>query len=74
MNRALHFIYTIITISITKYFSYSLPVSHTTSNSYWSPYSNRTHSNMAYGYHYLNESDQTTSVPVVIIVYAILLC
>jgi len=36
-------------------FNQSLPESHTTGNSYRSSYSSRTHPNMAYEYHYLNE-------------------
>jgi len=63
-----------ITISTVWYFNQSPPVSHTTGNSYRSPHSGRTHPNMAYGYHDLNESDQITSVPDVTIVYIILLC
>ena len=49
MYQASHVIYTIITISNTWYFNQSLLVSHTTGSSYWSPHSNRTHLDMAYG-------------------------
>ena len=53
--QASHVIYTIVAISTTWYFNQSLPVSHTTGSSYWSPNSSRTHPDMAYGYHYPNE-------------------
>jgi len=69
MYRACHVIYIIITISTTWYLNQSFSVSHTTDSSYWSPYSSRTHLNMAYGYYYLNESDQMTSIPDITIVY-----
>ena len=55
MYRASHVIYTIITISVVWYFNQSFPVSHTTSSSYRSSYSSRTHPNITYGYHYPNE-------------------
>ena len=54
MYRASHVIY-IITISTVWCFKQSLPVSHTTGSSYRSPHSKRTHLNMAYRYHDLNE-------------------
>ena len=46
---------TIVAISTTCYFNQSLPVSHTTGSSYWSPHSSRIHPDMAYGYYYPNE-------------------
>jgi len=55
MYIASHDIYTIITIIPTWYFNQSLSMSHTTSSSYRSPYSIRTHPNMAYRYYYPNE-------------------